>query len=200
MDGENHGKPDFSMDDLGGKPTIFGNTHIIFSLIDILMNQGFIGASWHIKPTRPANTTENLLWPFPERFPTSSLVQKYHASQTAHLIQPLIFVDGKKKISTSSAILADSPKFLPIESFDLFTKTHQLCFKKHPCSFMMLQLVGPPKTGTSHSNRTSNCPVRGATWSEHSRSSKRSSTIFSAWRKKKIPHWKSRTFFLIWKM
>ena len=28
MDGENNGKPYFSMDDLGGKPTIFGNIHI----------------------------------------------------------------------------------------------------------------------------------------------------------------------------
>ena len=28
MDGENNGKPYFLMDDLGGKPPIFGNTHI----------------------------------------------------------------------------------------------------------------------------------------------------------------------------
>ena len=28
MDGENNGKPYFLMDDLGVKPTIFGNTHI----------------------------------------------------------------------------------------------------------------------------------------------------------------------------
>ena len=27
MDGENNGKPYEQMDDLGGKPTIFGNTH-----------------------------------------------------------------------------------------------------------------------------------------------------------------------------
>jgi len=27
MDGENKGKPYCLMDDLGGKPTIFGNTH-----------------------------------------------------------------------------------------------------------------------------------------------------------------------------
>ena len=27
MDGENNGKPHFLMDDLGGKPTIFGNIH-----------------------------------------------------------------------------------------------------------------------------------------------------------------------------
>jgi len=28
MDGENYGKPYEQMDDLGGKPTIFGNTHV----------------------------------------------------------------------------------------------------------------------------------------------------------------------------
>ena len=28
MDGENNGKPYEQMDDLGGKPTIFGNIHI----------------------------------------------------------------------------------------------------------------------------------------------------------------------------
>ena len=28
MDGENNGKPYVQMDDLGGKPTIFGNIHI----------------------------------------------------------------------------------------------------------------------------------------------------------------------------
>ena len=32
MDGENNGKPYFLMDDLGGKPTIFGNT-----LIEVLL-------------------------------------------------------------------------------------------------------------------------------------------------------------------
>ena len=31
MDGENNGKPYFLMDDLGGKPTIFGNIHINFT-------------------------------------------------------------------------------------------------------------------------------------------------------------------------
>ena len=30
MDGENNGKPFWRMDDLGGKPTIFGNTHILW--------------------------------------------------------------------------------------------------------------------------------------------------------------------------
>ena len=29
MDGENNGKHTIKMDDLGGKPTIFGNTHIL---------------------------------------------------------------------------------------------------------------------------------------------------------------------------
>ena len=29
MDGENHGKPYVQMDDLGGKPTIFGNAHML---------------------------------------------------------------------------------------------------------------------------------------------------------------------------
>ena len=32
MDGENNGKPYFLMDDLGGKPTIFGNIHLDFFL------------------------------------------------------------------------------------------------------------------------------------------------------------------------
>ena len=30
MDGENNGKPTLKMDDLGGKPTIFGNIHTLF--------------------------------------------------------------------------------------------------------------------------------------------------------------------------
>ena len=33
MDGENNGNPYEKMDDLGGKPTIFGNTHIYLGLI-----------------------------------------------------------------------------------------------------------------------------------------------------------------------
>jgi len=32
MDGENNGKPYFLMDDLGGKPTIFGNILISYTL------------------------------------------------------------------------------------------------------------------------------------------------------------------------
>ena len=31
MDGENNGKPNFLMDDLGGPPLFFGNTHINFT-------------------------------------------------------------------------------------------------------------------------------------------------------------------------
>ena len=39
MDGENNGKPYEQMDDLGGKPTIFGNTHIdLQAFIHLLMN------------------------------------------------------------------------------------------------------------------------------------------------------------------
>ena len=33
MDGENNGKPYEQMDDLGGKPTIFGNIHITYNPI-----------------------------------------------------------------------------------------------------------------------------------------------------------------------
>ena len=33
MDGENHGKPGIKMDDLGGKPTIFGNTHMVWVIV-----------------------------------------------------------------------------------------------------------------------------------------------------------------------
>ena len=36
MDGENNGKPYFLMDDFGGKPTIFGNTHILKFSLEIL--------------------------------------------------------------------------------------------------------------------------------------------------------------------
>ena len=31
MDGENNGKPYEQMDDLGGKPTILGNTHLFLA-------------------------------------------------------------------------------------------------------------------------------------------------------------------------
>ena len=65
MDGENHGNPYEQMDDLGGKPTIFGNIHVelhsLKSLQLIFMirvdgvqltilrtNGGFCGCSWTI--------------------------------------------------------------------------------------------------------------------------------------------------------
>ena len=35
MDGENNGKPYFLMDDLGGKPPIFGNIHIYIPNIQV---------------------------------------------------------------------------------------------------------------------------------------------------------------------
>ena len=39
MDGENNGKPYFLMDDLGGKPTIFGNTLIEVLLLENSQNK-----------------------------------------------------------------------------------------------------------------------------------------------------------------
>ena len=41
MDGENNGKPYEQMDDLGGKPTIFGNIHIWSHLLEME------GGRWH---------------------------------------------------------------------------------------------------------------------------------------------------------
>ena len=35
MDGENNGKPYEQMDDVEGKPTIFGNTHMILLILGI---------------------------------------------------------------------------------------------------------------------------------------------------------------------
>ena len=35
MDGENNGKPYFQMDDLGGFPPIFGNTHILNTALNL---------------------------------------------------------------------------------------------------------------------------------------------------------------------
>ena len=35
MDGENNGNPYIKMDDLGGKPTIFGNIHIVIYLVGV---------------------------------------------------------------------------------------------------------------------------------------------------------------------
>ena len=34
MDGENKGKPYFWMDDLGGKPTIFGNIQLVIVIME----------------------------------------------------------------------------------------------------------------------------------------------------------------------
>ena len=42
MDGENNGNPYEQMDDLGGKPTIFGNTHIGDEILAILYRDLFI--------------------------------------------------------------------------------------------------------------------------------------------------------------
>ena len=39
MDGENKGIPYQSMDDLGGKPTIFGNTHISPAWINLPLRE-----------------------------------------------------------------------------------------------------------------------------------------------------------------
>ena len=40
MDGENNGKPYEQMDDLGGKPTIFGNIHIWSHLLEMAGGDG----------------------------------------------------------------------------------------------------------------------------------------------------------------
>ena len=39
MDGENNGKPYFLMDDLGGKPTIFGNIHLNMILLGFFFGE-----------------------------------------------------------------------------------------------------------------------------------------------------------------
>ena len=44
MDGENNGKPYEQMDDLGGFPPIFGNTHI--SRVLDLRNKNVLGWIW----------------------------------------------------------------------------------------------------------------------------------------------------------
>ena len=55
MDGENHGKPYFLMDDLGGKPTIIGNSHmkdlqILFKYLYHYICQNLQrGAKWFLK-------------------------------------------------------------------------------------------------------------------------------------------------------
>ena len=50
VDGENNGKPYFLMDDLGGKPTIFGNTHVSYGWVE---SPTFMGKEK--KPRAPEN-------------------------------------------------------------------------------------------------------------------------------------------------
>ena len=53
MDGENNGKPYFLMDDLGGKPTIFGNIHIyIYTFLNTKLCEKPIDL-WRIHPLQP---------------------------------------------------------------------------------------------------------------------------------------------------
>ena len=61
MDGEKNGKPYFLMDDLGGKPTIFGNTHLeLVRVRSLCMNQDGSSSSNHHFETAPflANPTQ----------------------------------------------------------------------------------------------------------------------------------------------
>ena len=51
MDGENYGKPYEQMDDLGGKPTIFGNTHVKIWFIYPI--ETTIYSSWKVDGTVP---------------------------------------------------------------------------------------------------------------------------------------------------
>ena len=51
MDGENNGKPFFELDDFGGKPTVFGNIHIIvpiFNGVDFEEFGNWMEKSWKI--------------------------------------------------------------------------------------------------------------------------------------------------------
>ena len=58
MDGENNGKPNEQMDDLGGKPTIFGNTHIesfgIF-VLNILISRWLVSNMFYVHPKNWGN-------------------------------------------------------------------------------------------------------------------------------------------------
>ena len=62
MDGENNGKPLFKMDDLGGKPTIFGNIHVSLLLNDVgshpnwLLNPGLFPIQRTLPQIQPLNT------------------------------------------------------------------------------------------------------------------------------------------------
>ena len=66
MDGENNGTPYFLMDDLGGKPPIFGNTHVNFRMVpfwssefsdSLLRPSIFDNPPWSL-PATPGNS-----WP-----------------------------------------------------------------------------------------------------------------------------------------
>ena len=51
MDGENNGKPENKLDDFGGKPTVFGNIHIIvpiFNGVDLEEFGNWMQKSWKI--------------------------------------------------------------------------------------------------------------------------------------------------------
>ena len=55
MDGENNGKPYFLMDDLGGKPTIFGNIQI--DIMILFLNGGPPGLRRRIKTSMAESST-----------------------------------------------------------------------------------------------------------------------------------------------
>ena len=46
MDGENKGKPQKKLDDLGGKPTIFGNTQIVMVGVVFLRESRHWRSEW----------------------------------------------------------------------------------------------------------------------------------------------------------
>ena len=64
MDGENNGKPYEQMDDLGVKPTIFGNIHMFLPIIDIYQtfpsSRLRLGAH-HLRMTQSLNCRVNAL-------------------------------------------------------------------------------------------------------------------------------------------
>ena len=60
MDGENHGKPYVQMDDLGGFPIIFGNTHILGCF-----DQGWLGSMAGDQITRMKKSPTEFYWENP---------------------------------------------------------------------------------------------------------------------------------------
>jgi len=53
MDGENYGKPYFLMDDLGGKPTIFGNIHMSKAkILKCWMLLSWFSGTWNVPKMR----------------------------------------------------------------------------------------------------------------------------------------------------